>query len=68
MAARKTYQKALLPEQIIEVCQLYQQGYSTYHIAPIYFCCRQTIWEYVKHIKVRDKEKRFRYGQVEVKR
>ena len=60
MAARKDYQKALLPEQIKEVCEMYKKGYSTYYIAEKYYCCRRTIWEYVKHIKER-KEKRFRY-------
>ena len=60
MAARKDYQKALLPETIQQVRKEYHDGYSTYYLALKYFTCRMTIWEYVKDIKGR-KEKRFRY-------
>jgi biotin operon repressor len=47
--------KALTESQITEVRQRYTQGESTYDMAEEYYCCRQTIWEYVKDIKDRPK-------------
>jgi biotin operon repressor len=45
--------KALTDEQINEVRLRYKAGESTYVLSDEYYCCRQTIWEYVKDIKDR---------------
>jgi DNA invertase Pin-like site-specific DNA recombinase len=47
--------KALTDSQIAEVRQKYTSGISTYDLAEQYYCCRQTIWEYVKDIKDRQR-------------
>ena len=43
--------RALTNDQISEVRLRYEAGESTYTLADEYYCCRQTIWEYVKDIK-----------------
>jgi DNA invertase Pin-like site-specific DNA recombinase len=47
--------KAYDQQTIDEIRALYRQGISTYELADQYYCCRQTIWEYVKGIKDRSR-------------
>jgi len=49
--------KAYGQQTIDEIRTLYRQGFSTYELSEQYYCCRQTIWEYVKDIKERKKNR-----------
>ncbi len=47
--------KALDDSTIQIIRHLYQHGASTYELADQYYVCRETIWQYVKDIKNRNK-------------